>query len=66
MKKGENQVTELLNIVGDVWNAITGTNGLVSVMIATPILLFPLAFVFAGKVVGLTKSLLGTRGRRGR
>ena len=57
-------MTELLAIVGDVWTAVTGTNGLVATMIATPILLFPVAFVFAGKVVGLTKGLLGTRGRR--
>ena len=60
-------MTELLNVVGDIWNAITGTNGLVSVMIATPILLFPLAFVFARKTIGATKSLMGTGGgRRGR
>lgn len=57
----------LLAVVGNIWDAITGTNGLVSVMIATPILLFPLAFVFARKTISATKSLMGTGGgRRGR
>lgn len=56
----------LLGIVGNVWDAVTGQNGLVPMIIATPILLFPLAFVFAGKVVGITKRLMGTGGRRGR
>lgn len=60
-------MTELLAVVGDIWNAITGANGLVSVMLATPILLFPLAFVFARKTISATKSLMGTGGgRRGR
>lgn len=57
----------LLAVVGNIWDAITGAGGLVSVMISTPILLFPLAFVFARKTISATKSLMGTGGgRRGR
>lgn len=51
----------LLAIVGNVW---TGVTDLVGVVKAEPIMLFPIAFVFAGSVVGLTKSLLGLRRRR--
>lgn len=54
----------LLDIVSSIWNAVTGSGGLMPMILGTPVLLFPVAFVFAGKVVGLTKSLLGTRGRR--
>lgn len=54
----------LLGIVTNIWDAVTGTGGLVPMILSTPVLLFPVAFVFAGKTVGLTKSLLGTRGRR--
>lgn len=57
-------VETLLGIVENIWSAVTGANGLVPMILTTPVLLFPVAFVFAGKVVGLTKSLLGTRGRR--
>lgn len=57
----------LLAVVGNIWDAITGTGGLLSIIIATPILLFPIAFVFARKVISTTKSLMGTGGgRRGR
>ena len=60
-------MNELLAIVGNVWTAVAGENGLVPLIVATPVLLFPLAFVFARKVVGISKSLLGTGGgRRGR
>lgn len=51
----------LLGIVSNVW---TGVGDLVVTIKAEPILLFPVAFVFAGSVVGLTKSLLGLRRRR--
>lgn len=52
----------LLGIVSNVWTAIAGTNGLVELIIATPILLMPLAFVFARKTISATKSLMGTGG----
>lgn len=57
----------LLGIVSNVWNAIAGEGGLVPLIIATPVLLMPLAFVFARKTISATKSLMGTGGgRRGR
>lgn len=55
----------LLSIVGNIWAAvIDANNGLLPLMISTPILLFPIGFVFAAKTVSLTKRLLGTGGRR--
>lgn len=57
----------LLGIVTNVWSAIAGENGLVPLIIATPVLLMPLAFVFARKTISATKALMGTGGgRRGR
>lgn len=56
----------LLGIVSNVWTAIAGSNGLVELIIATPILLMPLAFVFARKTISATKSLMGTGGGRRR
>lgn len=52
----------LLAIVASVWDQMTQ---LVTVITSNPILLFPVAFVFAFSVVRLAKSLLGLRsGRR--
>lgn len=56
----------LLTVVSNIWDSITGSNGLVSVMIATPILLIPLAFLFARRTISATRSLLGTGGGRRR
>lgn len=57
----------LLGIVSNVWDSIAGENGLIPLIIATPILLMPLAFVFARKTISAAKSLMGTGGgRRGR
>lgn len=57
----------LLGIVTNVWTAIAGEGGLVPLIIATPVLLMPLAFVFARKTISATKALMGTGGgRRGR
>ena len=57
-------MTDLLTIVTSIWDAVTGTGGLMPMILGTPILLFPVAFVFARKTVGLTKGLLGIGGKR--
>lgn len=60
-------MSQLLVIVSDVWSAIAGEGGLIPLIMATPVLLMPLAFVFARKTISATKSLMGTGGgRRGR
>lgn len=56
----------LLGIVTNVWNSIAGEGGLIPLIISTPILLMPLAFVFARKTIGATKSLMGTGGGKRR
>lgn len=62
-----NCLETLLGIVTNVWSAIAGEGGLVPLIIATPVLLMPLAFVFARKTISATKALMGTGGaRRGR
>ena len=57
-------MTELLAVVGSIWTAIAGTGGLVELMLATPILLIPLAFVFVRKTISATRALTGGGGRR--
>lgn len=55
-------LTALTDIVGQIWTQMTT---LVNQITGNPILLFPVAFVFAFAVVRLAKSLLGLRsGRR--
>lgn len=54
-------ITAVTDIVTVIWTQM-GT--LVSQIIANPVLLFPIAFVFAGSVVGIAKSLLGIRRKR--
>lgn len=55
-------LTALTDIVAQIWTQMTN---LVSQITGNPILLFPVAFVFAFSVVRLAKSLLGLRsGRR--
>lgn len=56
----------LIAVVGNVWESLTGTNGLIPLMIATPILLVPVAFVFARRTISAGKSLLGVGGGRRR
>lgn len=52
----------LLGIVSNIWQQM---ESLVTTITGNPILLFPVAFVFAFSVVRLAKSLLGLRsGRR--
>lgn len=51
----------LLGIVANVWTAV---GELVTTITGNALLLFPVAFVFAGSVLGLTRSLLGLRRRR--
>lgn len=59
-------MSQLLVIVTDVWNAIAGEGGLIPLIMSTPILLMPLAFVFARKTISATKSLVGTGGGKRR
>ena len=51
--------TNLLSLVWDQVDTAVGT------ITGNPILLIPVGFVFAGGVIGIAKSLMGTR-RRGR
>lgn len=54
----------LTNIVANVWTSITDLVGVMTAQ-GNEIMLFPLGFVFAGGIIGLTKKLLGLkRGRR--
>lgn len=50
------------SLMTEIWTEMGTT---VSTITASPILLIPVGFVFAGGVVGIAKSLMGTR-RRGR
>lgn len=59
---GGEMMEALLGIVGNIW---TQMETLVTTITGNPVLLFPVAFVFAFSVVRLAKSLLGLRsGRR--
>lgn len=52
----------ITSILATIWNQMSD---LVTVITGNPVLLFPVAFVFAFSVVRLAKSLLGLRsGRR--
>lgn len=59
---GGESMDSLITIVATIWNQM---GDLVTTITGNPILLFPVAFVFAFSVVRLAKSLLGLRsGRR--
>lgn len=49
-------------LVGQIW---TQMDSVVTTITSSSILLIPVGFVFAGGVIGIAKSLMGTR-RRGR
>ena len=51
-------ITAVTDIVTVIW---TQMSTLVSQIIGNPVLLFPIAFIFAGSVIGIAKSLLGLR-----
>lgn len=55
-------LSAVTDIVSVIWTQMTN---LVTQIVGNPVLLFPVAFVFAFSVVRLAKSLLGLRsGRR--
>lgn len=51
-----------ITLVSEIWTQMGTT---VTTITGSPILLIPVGFVFAGGVIGIAKSLMGTR-RRGR
>lgn len=50
------------DLITEVWSQVNST---VTTITGSPILLIPVGFVFLGGVIGIAKSLMGTR-KRGR
>lgn len=53
--------SNFLGILSEVWDEITNLTTTIS---TNALLIFPIVFVFAGGIIGLTKKLLGLRRRR--